>query len=133
MPKNNRLIKTEVARRYELVFKQWELKNWREIEKVRDAFKDSKALKVEFFFVFHRGRILTKSGQIKLKQNDTSNRIKIVEDMVAKAIGIDDALFVLCPLEKLWCDSESEQQVIVRFSHYDLREFKKGFMDGVRE
>lgn len=53
--------------------------------------KTNGIIDIEFEFYFDRSTIITK--QNKPKRNDTSNRIKGIEDSITELIGIDDAYF----------------------------------------
>lgn len=121
IPANGRLIKSPEARRYEATMKMYELRHFKEIEQIREAFKN-KHLKVDRYFVFSKDRLITKKNT--LKKLDTSNRVKVLDDCVSKLIGIDDCLFITGVAEKLWCDNPKDEQVIIKFSEYKIRQFE---------
>ena len=121
MPAQGRLIKTPEARRYEQAIKLYELRFFKEIEAIKKAFA-GKQIQIERFFIFERSRLISKKDTIK--RLDTSNRIKILDDAISKIIDIDDCMFIKGPCEKLWCETSKDEQVIVRFSEYNLRPFK---------
>ena len=121
MPAQGRLIKTTEARSYESTFKLYELRHFKQIEAIRSAFK-AKTLSVDYFFVFHKARVLTK--QNTLKKIDVANRVKIIQDCLSKIIDIDDCFFVTGKLEKLWCEDAKDEQVIVKISEASLRQYE---------
>lgn len=121
IPAHGRLIKSPEARKYETTLRVYELRNFKEIEAIRSCFA-GKTLCVDRYFVFDKTRVISKKDTIK--KLDTSNRVKILDDCVSKLIGIDDCMFITGICEKLWCDNPKDEQVIVRFSEYNIREFK---------
>lgn len=121
MPAQGRLIKTPEARRYEQAIQIYGLRFFKQIEAITSAFK-GKMLRVDRYFIFHKSRLITKKNT--LKKLDSSNRVKILDDQVSKLIEIDDCHFVTGVAEKLWCEDPKDEQVIVRFSEYSLREFQ---------
>jgi Holliday junction resolvase RusA-like endonuclease len=48
----------------------------------------------------------------RYKKTDATNRIKLLEDAVATAIGIDDSQFVTCIINKIDATAESTEVVI---------------------
>lgn len=121
MPAQSRLIKTPEARRYESGIQIYGLKFFRQIEAIKKAFQD-KTLCVDYYFIFHKSRVLTKKDT--MKRLDVANRVKIIQDCVSKLVEIDDCYFVSGKIEKLWCDDAKDEQVIVVFSEATMREFK---------
>lgn len=120
MPAQSRLIKTPEARRYESGIQLYGLKFFRQIEAIKNVFQD-KTLCVDYYFVFHKSRVLTKKDA--LKRLDVANRVKIIQDCVSKLIQIDDCQFVSGKIEKLWCEDAKDEQVIVVFSAAPMRQF----------
>jgi hypothetical protein len=121
IPANGRLIKSPEARRYEGTMHIYALRFFKQIEAIAEAFK-GKHLRVDRYFIFHKSRLITKKDT--LKKLDSSNRVKILDDSVSKLIGIDDCYFITGVAEKLWCDDPKDEQVILKFSEYSLKEFK---------
>lgn len=121
IPAHGRLIKSPEARRYEATMRVYELRFFKDIEAIRNAFA-GKTIKVDRYFIFHKSRVISKKNTIK--RLDTSNRIKILDDCLSRIVGIDDCNFISGHCEKLWCDDPKDEQVIVRFSEVTIREFK---------
>lgn len=122
IPAHGRLIKSPEARRYETTMRVYELKYFKQIEQIRELFA-GKTIRVDRYFVFDKARVISKKQTIK--RLDTSNRIKILDDCISKLIGIDDCHFICGVAEKLWCEDPREEQVIVKISEYEIRQFKE--------
>lgn len=100
----------------------WALKNFKLLEMVKDHYKSQTTLEVNYIFVFHKQRLVGKKNQIK--KLDAANRIKVIQDELAKMIGIDDSLFLKTTIEKVTCENESDQQVIIEIKAAELKSYE---------
>lgn len=109
MPIRGRLIKTQEYRIYEKKIEIYKLRNFKICEQINRELKDG-LIFIHRIFVFHIKRVFSKKNEFK--SLDTTNRIKIADDMLSKCIGIDDKYFKCGSYEMAFCDSESDEQVI---------------------
>lgn len=87
-------IKTEALKSFEAEVHYWSMKNQHLLLPARELCQSIGPgcfIRLHKFFYFRPHKILTKSGEPR--KNDTSNRIKALEDVLAKLLGIDDKWF----------------------------------------
>jgi len=70
--------------------------------------------KIDRFFFFEYKRIFSQEGNVKIM--DASNRVKALDDGVAKVIDIDDKLFFRGSEEKAICDQGMAESCAVMIS-----------------
>jgi Holliday junction resolvase RusA-like endonuclease len=93
----SRRYKSDKYKAFEWEISRWALKNGSSLQLLRAEiekaiFLDREiALSMSYEFYFTYESILTKEN--KPKRNDTANRIKAIEDSIAKLIGVDDKYF----------------------------------------
>jgi len=101
---------------YKGAFAAWAAKNKTQLGEARDLVRAwNSPLEVKMIIAFERSRLVSKQGQMKVM--DASNRVKIAHDLLAAALGIDDKVFVSCPVEKVDCGMEPEQIVFIIRPH----------------
>lgn len=113
-PKMRGRVKSRALKEYEAQVKIWMYRNVPALELARMALaglKAGEALHIDRMFYFEPSAILTKTG--KPKRNDTSNRIKALDDALTQLLWIDDCFF--------WSGSENkvpsnENHVEISFS-----------------
>ncbi len=94
-------IKTQVMHKYEDQVKAWCLKTGHALQSARVLISNlphNYALHLDRHFYFKHDSILTKKN--RPKRNDTTNRIKALDDALAAILGCDDSLF--------WSGSETK-------------------------
>lgn len=125
VPVRNRLIKTNVYRQYDLKVSRYKLVNFRQIDALKSKLVEKKIYQVNLIFVFSKNRVISKKNEIK--SLDVNNFIKQTLDAVVKILDqkIDDKYFKAHFVEMQYCENESDEQVIVEFKDYELKEFKK--------
>lgn len=102
----------------------WGFKYHRQIDAIKEWLKTyDGALSLSIQFVFHKPRILRKDGKIKLGRNDPDNHLKNTKDALSKLIGIDDARFNFCSVERLICENESDQQALIRIGITEVNSY----------
>ena len=120
--RDGRLVKTPEYLFYANKVILWKLKNFKTLEEFKNKYeKYQGAFRVDLCFVFHKPRIIRKDGFPKNGQNDSNNFIKPVYDSLSKLIDIDDARFNSQFIERVYCENESEQQVIIQISESKIR------------
>jgi Holliday junction resolvase RusA-like endonuclease len=123
-----RFVKTESYKVFEKQVYIWSLRNNALLHDLRLLYVGSKTpLQVDLYFVFHKPRIIKKDGDLKIGRNDSNNFIKPVFDALSKTLGIDDSFFNSQFVERLYCENESDQQVIIDIKDSKIRslsEFK---------
>lgn len=119
-------VKNSAYKSYEAQVQWWMLHNAQALNSVREWAKTVPAghgFRLDRLFHFLPHRILTKAGTPR--KNDTTNRIKVLDDVLAKILWIDDSLF--------WSGSEDKcpiptqgmvEGVDVRFSFVNLSEYR---------
>ena len=99
--------KGEAYKRFDQYMAHWQMRNIHEVVKIRQWVMAERAkgnvFHVEHLFRFNHKSIIMKNGSAKgtknprkagdPKQNDTSNRIKIIDDAIANMLLIDDSYF----------------------------------------
>lgn len=121
---NGRLIKTSAAKYFDAKVNLYALKKFREIDLIKENLKSDDLLKVDCYFIFNQSRLIGKKGQIKAL--DVNNYLKSALDGLVKCLEIiDDKQFVAHTVEKLTCESESDEQIIFVISKTSLRSYKK--------
>lgn len=68
-------------------------------------------LEIRAQFYFKHNRIFTKDSRVK--KMDVSNRIKALHDSLSAILGVDDSFFFQIFAEKICCDPDLEEMVIV--------------------
>lgn len=101
-------VKARKYRVYEAQVQSWALRNPGQLEGLRSLDKSKYLFHVEHVFYFERSSIVSKAGNPI--RNDTSNRIKAVDDLISKLIDVDDSRFwsgsyhKLISFENEWVD-----------------------------
>ena len=86
--------KTKAYRDYATRVEHWRLENLAQVNSIRKQISQlshDMVFRMEYAFWFKESSIITKAGHAK--RNDTSNRIKVLEDALAPILGIDDSRF----------------------------------------
>lgn len=86
-------VKTKEYRDFEREVLFWGIGHVNEVRDAQDqlAGRAQPRLCVERTFFFPKSEIYCKDGTVK--QNDTTNRIKLLDDALAKLLGVDDKFF----------------------------------------
>lgn len=87
-------VKARSTREYQDTVKWWAIQNAHQMNRLRDwvlMLPPKHAIRLDRMFNFMPHKILTKNGEPK--RNDTTNRIKLLDDAVSALIGIDDCYF----------------------------------------
>ena len=87
-------MKSMKYKAYEEEVKYWTYKNGYQLQSARMIIQKmlpNEVFHVERFFYHKSWRIITKAG--KPVKNDTSNRIKALDDTLSQLLGIDDSYF----------------------------------------
>ncbi len=102
-----RRIKSDKLRAYQLEMHKWGLFHVKELRQIHEAIEANpfKKLRLNLVFHFPREKIYTKSGNVK--ERDTSNLIKAIEDAFFNLIGIDDRFVFKVEAEKREAEIES--------------------------
>lgn len=109
-----RLVKTKEAQIWEKRVLAWSFKNYKDIDKCKvDLLNNKDPLEMHLTFVLHKPRFITKEGIIKKGRLDCGNFEKSTTDAISKLIGVDDAFFNKKILQRVYCENESDQQVII--------------------
>lgn len=116
-----RLIKSIEGRKYESALKLYSIRNFKILDKIKSNLKPSDSLRVDCFFIFHKNRIISKKGEYK--KLDVTNRIKALHDAISDMVGIDDKQFISVGCEKIICENQEDEQVIVLLSKSVQRDF----------
>lgn len=119
---NGRLIKSQEGRRYAASIQSYALTKHHEIKKIKEELKPSDILKVDFYFVFRRSRIISKKNEYK--KLDAHNRLKSAADGLADIIGIDDKQFITGICEKVICEEHEREQIIIHISKTHQRKLE---------
>lgn len=106
------------GRKYDNLIQIYKLRKFKELDKIKESFKDDDLLSIETIFVFAKNRIIGKKGQVK--KLDASNRIKQLHDGLSTLLGIDDSRFVSGIFSKATCDNEKDEQVIVKITKSEI-------------
>lgn len=118
-----RLIKSIEGRKYEASLKLYSIRNFKILDQIKSELKTNDTLKIECFFIFHKSRIISKKGEYK--KLDATNRIKALHDVISDMIGIDDKQFISVSCEKVICENQDDEQVIVILSKENQRNFNE--------
>lgn len=104
----------------------WSLIHRKKIDEICLFLKTYKGpLSLSVQFVFHKPRILKKDGMLKLGRNDPDNFLKNTKDALSKLLGIDDARFNACFVERVFCENESDQQAILTIEKTEVKSYDK--------
>lgn len=124
MRSTGRLVKTKEMQLWEKHVMVWSLRYHRQIDAIKEWLLGyDGALSLHIQFVFHKPRIIRKDGKIKLGRNDPDNHLKNTKDAISKLIGIDDARFNLCSVERLICDNEADQQALIKIGITEVKNY----------
>lgn len=105
-------VKSNSARKYEKTFNDWLLINMQSILKVRKAIKEwNCVMQIKFYFAMENEKIYTASGT--LRKRDSSNMDKQIQDLLSRALLIDDSLFNPCVQERVIAQPNSEHALVV--------------------
>lgn len=133
LPSNGRLIKSSEFRAYDHKIDLWILRNRFKVDDMRKEIeiwiKESYCLNVEMDFIFPYEKIVTKKNEPK--RIDVDSRLKVVQDIVSKIIGIDDKWIMQVTAKKILHKSSDEHVSIsikpIRWSHIkQIREKNDG-------
>lgn len=117
-------FKTAAYKSFEQTVHYWALKNQHILNVVREMTLDigpGEALRVDRIYHFRPHKIITKDK--KPRRNDTSNRIKCLDDVLGLLLGIDDSYFWEGSYTKRPITVEGlEEGVDVRFSIVSMTE-----------
>lgn len=98
--------KAQCYRTYEDTVLWWSVQNSHELNRLRDwiiTIPPQHAIRLDKIYHFLPHKILTKA--LEPRRNDTSNRVKILEDVIAKLLGIDDCYF--------WCGYHDKAPITI--------------------
>jgi Holliday junction resolvase RusA-like endonuclease len=112
---NKRFIKTHQARFFDQQMQSWIRSQHQDLVKllpIIQAIQDGYQLKVDYYFLFHVERVIWKRKKT-LRPLDVDNRIKPLQDWVAKIIGIDDTHFKKGFREIISVEKKEDQCAIV--------------------
>lgn len=112
--RRGRLIKSIEGRGYEAAINLYAIRNFKILDKIKSELKPDDTLKIDRYFVFHKPRIISKN--LEYKKLDATNRIKCADDGLSKLLGIDDKQFISGITEKVVCDNEQDEQIIIHIS-----------------
>lgn len=118
---NGRLIKSKIARLYEFEVFNYSLRNINLINKIKNDFINCE-LKIDTYFIFNKKRLISKENN--LKKIDASNRIKACHDSLSKITGIDDKNIISGHFEKVYCNDDFEEQVIIVIKKENIKNYK---------
>lgn len=120
--------KTTDYKKFEADAYHWSLANQHQLRILRmmiEKLKPSQVLHVDRMFWFKAHKILTKD--LRPRRNDTSNRLKALDDTLSKLIGLDDSYFWAGGYNKRPVLHESHTEgVDIRFTIIELEEIAKG-------
>jgi len=85
----------------------------------REALRETFALKVEYFFLMKRSKIITLAG--KPEENDVDNRIKPCQDNLFRILNVDDSHVFPVYAEKVSIPDNEKERVIIRISSVKAR------------
>ena len=126
MRSTGRLVKTKEMQLWEKHVLMWSLRYCRELDKIKDWLKVYDGpLSLSIQFVFHKPRILKKDGKIKMGRNDPDNFLKNTKDALSKLLGIDDARFNFCSVERILCENEADQQTLLTITPIEIKLYDK--------
>ena len=128
MPSRGRLVKTRVAREYDAHVAHYQMRHHQKLLEIRNTLgpmMEHHALKVNFYFMFHKHRLFTKTKRADswCKSLDATNRIKSAQDAVARVLGIDDKFHFQHYVEKVACENSVSEQVVITLELARPREF----------
>jgi Holliday junction resolvase RusA-like endonuclease len=116
------MIHSELLNKFYVDVKMWENKNKLPIEVASDLIKSwvlsGYELKVDYYFLFPREKIYTKTknAKSKLHKLDADNRIKAGRDGLSECLKIDDTYFVSGNIEKVIQQEGKTECVIIVIS-----------------
>jgi hypothetical protein len=117
-----RFIKSIEGRKYDAALKLYSIRNFKLIDTIKAELKPNDLLKIHCYFIFSKNRIISKKGDYK--KLDVTNRIKALHDAVSDFIGIDDKQFISIMCEKIICENQDDEQVIVTLDKCDQLNIK---------
>jgi hypothetical protein len=116
-------VKASGYRQYLKQFNDWLMMNSPTIKALAFKFSEKETLSAHILLGCKYSRIWTKKG--KPKKFDCQNRQKIMLDLVAKAIGIDDSNNWKVTVEKAETEESDQESVSLVLSHYQPRKFSQ--------
>lgn len=118
-------IKSKEAVDYIKAFELWAIQNFRNLNEARNSIIlwNSKFVEVSMFAGFKKERVLCKD--VSPKKMDISNRTKLIHDLLAIKINLDDCCFVRTPAEKCTCPDGVEEELVVVIRPRELRELSE--------
>ena len=107
-------IKSKEAVDYIKAFELWAIQNFRNLNEARNSIIlwNSKFIEVAMYAGFKRERLICKDGSPK--KMDISNRVKLIHDLLALKINVDDCCFVRTPAEKCYTEGAEGLTIIIR-------------------
>jgi hypothetical protein len=105
--------KTQTMIQFERRVKEWAMKCGPSLQSARirlSTMPKTHAIWIDRRFFFHYDSIITKSK--RPRRNDTSNRIKALDDAISQILGIDDSIF--------WGGSESKEPTKIGLEYVDI-------------
>lgn len=117
-----RLIKSIEGRKYASEINIYALKNFKIIDKIKKQIGPNDTLRIDRYFVFHKSRIISKQNEYK--KLDATNRIKSADDGLSSLLGIDDKQFISGITEKVTCENEKDEQIIIHISIVKQRTYE---------
>jgi len=117
-------IKSKESIDYIKAFELWAIQNFRTLNEARNSIIlwNSKFVEVSMFAGFKQERILCKDGSPK--KMDISNRTKLIHDLLAIKIALDDCCFVRTPAEKCIAPVDTGEELIVVIRPRELRKLE---------
>lgn len=112
-----RQIKSQEGRIYDQKIEMFKLRNFRTLQEITKLY-EGKLLKVDRYFVLEKKRVFCKDGSIK--KLDCTNFIKACDDGLARLIMIDDKYFKSGNCELVWCEKQTDEQVIIKITEHKM-------------
>jgi Holliday junction resolvase RusA-like endonuclease len=116
------LTKSKVFKDYENRCQVWALQNKRSLQPIIDQLHDLKfksefikqpfAIRADVYFAFEHSRLITVNN--KVEQLDRDNRLKPLQDMLGKILGIDDKHVFSGICEKVTTTSRDLECAVIR-------------------
>lgn len=106
-------VKSKGLRMFEKEMAEWAMTHRESLNLAKEFAKKlqkGQVIEVHKKFIFNRSSIITLKN--KPKKNDTSNRIKAIEDTLAKLIGIDDSYFWSGSYDKVGSTLEIQREFV---------------------
>lgn len=115
-------FKTQKYREFEIQAHNWMIKNGHLLSYMREYVKKAtespyEVLQTDIMFFFPATEIWTKAG--KPKRNDCRNRLKALDDAIAKILDIDDCYFVAGFIDRTAMPNDLPASVDIEISRID--------------